>query len=297
MREVMEDAFGAPAVFLRISNALCAPNSPFANYPFIHVDPYCDVLKRAFQYRHRRVSSRAATIETEAPMRPTIQLSVVMLVLVASQSLAQHFTITLDKDITYEGTVVGKVETLKLSSGRITIAAVLLPQLFPVLDATMKQMGDLEKDHWSRRIYWIGDTRVLTEIGQEADHLRLATRIRYEQWLRALIETRLLRDTKTVDWMFKIPQGDLWNLTVLGKVLNIRDFPNWLEDLFDLRATERLALPLPVDCGSCNCQGFAKQHGAALSGVKFVRRDDNSVYVEASFTFTGDVDISACWSL
>ena len=82
-----------------------------------------------------------------------------------------------------------------------------------------------------------------------------------------------------------------------GKITNIRDFPNWLEDLLDVRVTESLKLPLPVECGSCNCQELTQQAGITLSNVTFMRMQDNRVNVKIAFSFTGALDVTGCWDL
>ena len=235
-------------------------------------------------------------------MRSYIILFAFTLSLVAGYAAAQQITISVNEDITYEGNTIGRVDNVRLSSGRLTLSAVLFPQLFAVLDSTMTKLGDLEKDHWSQRVYWVGHTRVLSEVGARQDHLKLETRIKYEQWTRvdlllSVLKTKLFQDTKTVVWLFTVPGSDLWNVTLVAKVLNIKNFPNWLEDLFNLRATEKLALPFPVNCGSCSCEEFAKQAGAKISDIGFVRREDSSIAVEVAFTFEQDVDVSECWSI
>lgn len=235
-------------------------------------------------------------------MRINQILLALTLSLVAGNAAAQQVTVSVNEDISYEGSTIGRVDSLRLSSGRITLSALFFPGLFAALDSTMKAKGDLERDHWSRRIYWVGNTRPVSGVGVREDHLRLETRIRYEQWTKvdllfSELKTRLFQDTKTVVWLFTIPASELWNVAVVARVLNIRNFPNWLESVFDLRATESLALPLPVNCGSCNCEDFAKKAGAKISDLGFVRREDNSIAVDLSFTIEQDVDVSECWSI
>lgn len=224
------------------------------------------------------------------------------LLLFVEHAATQQITLPIDRSVSYEGTPVGKVNSLGISAGRLTVSAVLFPDLFAVLDSKMSQMGDLERDHWSQRIYWVGNTHLLSTAGQQTNHLMLATRIRYEQWAKVdlvldTLKTRLFRDTKTVEWRLWIPQAELSNVVFRGKVLNIRNFPNWLESTLDLRVEESLNVALPVECGSCNCDEFAKSKGLTISSVKFVRLENDHVTVEVSFNFTGDIDISECWSL
>lgn len=222
--------------------------------------------------------------------------------LIAIHIPAQEIIYDIDKVVTYEGNTVGMVQSLRIAAGRLTVDAVLFPELFTVLDSTMGRRGDLEQDHWSRRIYWIGNTRVLSAVGQEADHLRLSTAIRYEQWTRVdllfdTLKTRLFRVTKTVDWKFWIPEAVLSNIALYAKVINIRDFPDWLENELDLRLTESFGLTLPVGCGSCNCEEFANRAGVKFAGATFIRTEDSRVAVQFAFDFTGSIKISECWSL
>ena len=222
--------------------------------------------------------------------------------LVAGYATAQEIKIAIDRDIPYEGVSVGRVQSLVVSVGRLTVSALLLPKLLGVLDAKLSSMGDLERDHWSRRIYWRGSTRFLSEIGKETDRLMLSTRVTYDQWTKIdllfdELKTRVFEITKTVEWVFWIPESDLSGVTLRGKVTNIKDFPNWLEDLFDLRVEEALQLSLPVQCGSCNCQELTQQAGLKLSSVNFLRMENGSVNVKIAFDFTGELDVSECWSL
>ena len=222
--------------------------------------------------------------------------------LIAGHIAAQEIIYDIDKVVTYEGNAVGRVHSLGIAAGRLTVNAVLFPELFTVLDSTMGRKGDLERDRWSQRIYWIGNTQVLSVVGQEADHLRLSTAIRYEQWTRVdllfdTVTTRLFRMTKTVDWKFWIPEAVLSNITLYAKVTNIRDFPDWLENELDLRLTESFGLKLPVECGSCNCEEFANRTGIKFAGATFIRAEDSRIAVEFAFDFTGSIRVSECWSL
>ena len=138
--------------------------------------------------------------------------------LVAGHATAQEIKIAIDRDIPYEGVSVGRVQSLVVSVGRLTVSALLLPELLGVLDAKLSSMGDLERDHWSRRIYWRGSTRFLSEIGKETDRLMLSTRVTYDQWttidlLLDELKTRVFEITKTVEWMFWIPESDLSDVT------------------------------------------------------------------------------------
>ena len=228
-------------------------------------------------------------------------LSLTLLV-VANHAQAQHVTVALDQDISHDGNVIGRVDNLRLSAGNLTLSVLFFSNMFSVLDATRGAKGDLETDHWSRRIYWVGDTRVISEVGKSADYILLETRIKYEQWTRidllfTDVKTRLFQDTKTVVWLLTIPESELWNIRLIAKIVNIKDFPDSLEDWLDLRITESLSLSFPASCGTCDCQDFSQKSGAKLSDIEFVRSGDDSISTHASFSFTKDIDLSACWSL
>jgi hypothetical protein len=215
---------------------------------------------------------------------------------VAGHAVSQQIKISVDRAIPYGETTVGRIDNITVSVGTLTVAAVLLPELFRALDEEMKSRGDLETDHWSRRIYWIGNTKVLSETGKDTERLSLSTRIRYEQWVR-LGKFRVGRSTNTVDWRFWIPASAMSDISLHGEITNIRDFPNWLEDLLDVRVSENLKLPLPVECGSCNCQELTQQSGLELSSVTFRRMEDSSINVKIAFRFSGELDVTECWTL
>ena len=229
-------------------------------------------------------------------------LAVVVMLLAAGFSVAQELIIPIEVEILYEGTSVGTVQSITVGSGQITVAAVLRPELFGTLDSKLNAMGDLERSSWSRRVYWRGGTRILSGVDQNADRLKLSSRVTFDLWTRINLlfdelKTRLFETTHSVEWEFWIPNAAFSNVSFYVRVTNIRDFPNDLEELLGVRMTEALDLPLPLECGACTCQDLSQRAGLMLSNVSFVRRGDNSVDINITFGFdmeSGMAILSEC---
>lgn len=107
------------------------------------------------------------------------------------------------------------------------IFSIELDDLGADIDAGLKSRGDLETDHWSRRLYWVKTEK----IEGRGDHIFIKARLRYEQWQRLPFggSIRVFRETKSVEISAKpIFKGS--DIEMKYSV-NIKGLPGFIEKL------------------------------------------------------------------
>ncbi|MDE0101647.1 MAG: hypothetical protein OXN89_04650 [Bryobacterales bacterium] len=165
------------------------------------------------------------------------------------------------------------------------------PQFTDTLDRKLRGQGNL-LDGCSGRLLWIGET----SIRDGGESLALSSKLRYEQWLCTGIgDTRLLRDTRVVQWRISVEPAPLDELRLVALVENVEGLNNQLEEALGLRVREEVDIPFPSDCGRCECSEVADMLDATLESTRFRSTDDGGVRVEAIFSGTGDLtDVLGC---
>ena len=159
-----------------------------------------------------------------------------------------------------------------------------------VLDQVLGARGNIGS--CSRRLYWVGETSVRGY----GDALSLSSRVRYEQWICGFLgDHRILRDTKTVEWRLFVEADRLDSIRISAQVENVRNFNNALERRLGLRVREDIAIPLPTDCGTCNCDQITEALQPALEEVRFESAGEGDVRVVVTFSAANDLtDILRC---
>ena len=192
---------------------------------------------------------------------------------------------SLPQEITFEGRTIGTVESIQfenVENRSLIYLTARFVSLSSVLDAHLAQKGNLLGSRCSQRLYWAGGTSV--RAAESA--LYLTSRIRYEQWIcTSLFKTRLLRDTKTLDWKISVGPGPIDDLRIITQIENLRNFPNDLET--SLRRPLETSFNLPDDCGSCTCSKVARIFETKLDELQF-RTDNSDVVLTATLTAKGD---------
>lgn len=116
----------------------------------------------------------------------------------------------------------------------ISITIEDVPQL---IDGSLKKIGDMIGG-CSKRLYWVGKTK-FDKV--ENNNVDFHSKIKYEQWLCLLTKTKVFQDTKTVDMTIFVEFNDeSQNLEVKGQVRNIRNVPNWVENILKIRTRKTL---------------------------------------------------------
>ena len=201
------------------------------------------------------------------------QYSLIAIIALFSIGLASS---AFSKDLTWKGRTIGsigQVEIVDDDSGDparlfLRVTTQLDHTLLSQLDNYLMGQGDFEKDHWSQRLYWVGGTSVLNA----GNALRLSSRARYEKWARAwFAKTRLLQDTKTIHWELFVKPATINNLSVSARLVNIKNFPGFLEKWLGLRIQGDINIPLPTDCGPCKCSELVNKLKPKMESASFTQ--------------------------
>ena len=166
----------------------------------------------------------------------------------------------LDQSIDYNDKTVGTVDRIVVSahetdSSKLSVAvSARLPSFTATLDSVLG--GRLPGGSCSGRTFWLGGTRILSA----GSNLRIATRIRYEQWICAsFLRTRIARAHQTVVLRLSIDPGPLNALEIKAVIedVDIDNVPGWLEDIL-LRWAKvpnvySYPFPIPWDATGSSC--------------------------------------------
>lgn len=202
-----------------------------------------------------------------------------------------------DTAIVLQGRQVGTVESIDLSgaadaAGRTDMVVTASFDDFEAdLDRYLQGKGTFQ-NRCSRRIYWVGDTTVL----ETGARLRLSSEVRYEQWAcSSLGNARLLSRTKSVHWSMYIPRAPLDEVAVNASLEDIVDFPDAVERTFGLRVREEFPIPLPAECGKCDCSEVVELLQPAFEEVAFSARESR-MHVTMTISMRDPWDAMACMS-
>ena len=153
-------------------------------------------------------------------------------------------------------------------------------------------VGDLVSG-CSKRVYRSGATRIRSA-GTRVD---LRTSFRGEWWSCVLFKTRLVKSTHPVHWSMRVnAPARLDNLHVSAYLENIKDFPDELEALFDLRAKlTSIRVPVPAQCGKCSCADLADKLQPVAERFRFESVSEGGLLIKGVFSFSKDLtDLANC---
>ena len=178
--------------------------------------------------------------------------------------------------ITLDGRQVGTVENIDMwtDPGDAARVNVVVKASFDELAATVDWYlagRGFFQNRCSRRIYWVGDTEVI----DAGVALQLSSKVRYEQWAcSSLGDARLLQQTREVHWSVTVPRAPIERVVVAAALENIVDFPDAVERTFGLRAREEIPIPLPEQCGNCDCAHVVELLKPVFEAITFADRGD-----------------------
>lgn len=164
-----------------------------------------------------------------------------MAFLSASFCSAQQFDRKLS-DIAPDGGINGdlSISNIRLAGGRLhAVATISIPDLAADVDQKLKPLGNMGSSR--KRLYWAGHTNI-DRVGQDC-RISASSRARAEFWGYVLGgKTRIFRDTKTIEYSIM----PLWvmetkTLSIRANLTNVRNLPNWTEDMFRLDRVSRQA--------------------------------------------------------
>ena len=202
-----------------------------------------------------------------------------------------------DLDIAFRKQVIGTVEGLHVeaaandSSNLMVRLVARFTSLTGVLDDALRAQNNFLK-RCSRRLYWVGNTSIRHYGGS----LGLSSRVRYEQWVCGLFgDHRLLRNTKTVEWRLFVEPAPLNNISISAQVTNVRSLQNDLERLLGLRVRDNIAIPLPTDCGACDCEQLSAALRPEIESLRFEDAGNGAVRMVLMFSVASDLtDVLKC---
>ena len=204
----------------------------------------------------------------------------------------------LNQDFDYNDKTVGTVERIVVSahendSSRLSVAvSATLPNFTATLDEVLG--GQLPGGSCSQRTYWLGGTRILS-VGS---NLRIATRMRYEQWICAsFLRTRIARANQTVALRLSIDPGPLNALAIKAVIedIDIDNVPGWLEDILlrlaKVPSVYSYPFPIPWDAtGSpCSLAEVMRTLSPRLESARFSKNGDD---VRVVVTISIDRDLT-----
>ena len=196
--------------------------------------------------------------------------------------------------IFFQERAIGSVEKFEVTSdkedsSRLLISStVRLDSILSVLDSTLNGRGNL-MGRFSQRLYW----RTGTTIRHGGPILGLTSRIRYEQWTRVdllfeTLRTRLFSISTNVEWVLFVEPGGLDKLKIIAEVTNVRDIPPSIEEWLGLRIREDIQIPIPTNCGTCDCTNIAKTLDMEFRSINF-EMTNNTLRVVTQFSAKGNL--------
>ena len=196
--------------------------------------------------------------------------------------------------VMFQNRAIGSVEKFEVTSDKedpsrlLITSTVRLDSLLSVLDATLAGRGNL-RGRFSQRLYW----RTGTTIRHGGRTLGLTSRIRYEQWTRIdllfeTLTTRLFRISTNVEWKLFVPPGRLNKLKIIAEVTNVTEVPPIIEEWLGLRIRGDIDIPIPINCGTCDCADIAESLDLQFKSVNF-ETTDNTLRLVTQFSAKGNL--------
>ena len=91
----------------------------------------------------------------------------------------------------------------------------------------------------------------------------------------------------------EVPRAPIHEVAVIARLEDIVDFPDAVEQVFGLRVREEVPIPLPSECGSCDCADLIDLLQPAVEGFSFSERE-TSMQITATISMGNPWDAMAC---
>ena len=199
-------------------------------------------------------------------------------------------------NIFFRERAIGSVEKFEVTGdkedpSRLLITSTVqlgLDSLLSQLDATMTGRGNLIEG-CSQRLYW----RNGTAIRHGGQILGLTSKIRYEQWtctdlIFDTLKTKLFSVSTDVEWKLFVESKGLDKLKIIAEVTNVKNVPPFVEERLGLRIRNDIEIPIPTNCGTCDCTDIAQTLDVEFRSVNF-ETIDNTLRVVIQFSAKGDL--------
>lgn len=136
-----------------------------------------------------------------------------------------------------------------------------------------------------------------TSILRAGDLVWLSTPIRYEQWtcvdlLFDTLKTRLFRTTFDAEWSIRVNSpAKLGDLRLTAGLENAKGIPGEVEQWFNLQERIRTSIniPIPTDCGTCQCAELVGDLDPIAEKVTFDYRGGQDLLVGLVFSTSSDM--------
>ena len=199
-----------------------------------------------------------------------------------------------DFPIKYEGREIGIIRSIEIEGSNEDPSRMLIkisagfPHFVKNLDEILQARGNL--GGCLDRIFWRG----ATSVADSGEELHLSSRIGYERWLcwPKFLRKRILGSVGRIHWKLYIDAASLNDIKMHAQMYNIAGVPNWLERWLGLHFAEVIEIPLPADCGSCDCSELVDALSFRLESTEFSRIGENEEGIRLDALFSSEANLT-----
>ena len=151
---------------------------------------------------------------------------------------------------------------------------------------------------------FIGDPgTTIIGVSDGSRKLELTSKIRYETWFCTRIpftDSWFKTETGTVStdffWRLSVAPANFEELRLTAEVTDVMGVPPFVEKWLKLRVVKHFDIPIPPNCGSCDCSDVLGALDAKFGGARF-EISGHDVTVIATTSVEGDLmPLLACTS-
>ena len=154
------------------------------------------------------------------------------------------------------------------------------------MDRILAEHGNLGST-CADQLHWVGGSSVR---GTSAT-LELTSSVRNEKWrCSGSSGTRKTsEETRVIDWWLGVTTARLDKLLLIAQVEDIKGVSGIFQNLLGLRVRKEFKIPLPSNCGGCECASLVEVLRPELQAVRFRRSDNGTMRLEATIAVPSDL--------
>lgn len=197
------------------------------------------------------------------------------------------------------GKSLGAVEQFRIepdpdNESRILLSLRALLDDFPAVIDEVAPQPIKQGNSCSQRLFWRSGTTIRGVSGG-GSKLELTSKIRYETWFCTeipVIDKWFKTETGTVStdffWRLSVAPASFDKLRLTAEVTDVKGVPPLIEEWLNLRVVRHFDIPIPPNCGSCNCNDILGALKARFGGARF-EISGHDVTVIATTSVEGDL--------
>ena len=190
-------------------------------------------------------------------------------------------------DLKYSGRQIGTLDGLTLLPANDSSSSFLLeltasfPNFVQTLDRILAEQGNLGSS-CDDQLHWVGGSSVR---GASAT-LDLTSNVRNEKWRcsGSSATRKTSEDTRVIDWWLGVTAARLDDLLVVAQVVDIKGVPTLFQSLLGLRVRKEFKVPLPTECGACDCASVVEILRPELRGIRFRHASNGTMRLAATIS-------------